>query len=268
MQCSLPSAIRAPCHGPSSPLIWITLMNYTLISGIVQNLQISKGRADLMMNKPDYLDVVSALNTAFAENSPDSADSTEIEMEFFTCEVQNIRLEGRFYRVEFTEGDNIDFIIILKDGLGEVQCFRDRGQRLLWTLPYHTRGHIAQKLSDITHGIVISFLGSLLGTAIVFHNDYLPLDQKIIEMAWVAIPSFGMCIFVNYMVRKPFCKFSYNATEIFRTLNFSNPELMDLPQNNRKAQKEYASEFGRSHIDENPWKYRYQIRDLLIAPEK
>lgn len=246
-------------------------MSFVTVSGIVRNLHITNGYEDLMIAKPNK-DLVglaavyaaSTGNNASASILSSSANGAKIEMEFFTCEVQEIQLKGKFYRVEFKEGESIDFVVTLKHGSREVQCARDVRQRLIWTLPYRNRGHIAQKRSDIIHNIAISSLSSALSTAVILHNNTLPFDKKIIEIAWLSIPVFLLSVFINYMTRKPFYKFSYDATEIFRTFKFNNPANVNLPKFNKKAQKEYAEEFGKNYLNEVPWKYRYRKIDVIF----
>lgn len=242
-------------------------MEYEIISGIVENLHITKGYEDLAFTEKDKNIIgMAAIAAAATGNSTSStilsssSGGAEVDMEFFTCSVAGRLLKGRFHKVGFKSGETIDFVVSVKDGIGEVHGARDQTQRYIWTLPYRTRGHIAQKESDIRSSLAISSVVAGGGTIALFYDSTLPLERLLVEILWLTLPVFTLTLFINFMVRRRFYRFSYEATKIFEIFGFRNPALMDLPKCHSKADKEYYQEIGKPRPwDDVPWRYRYRL---------
>jgi hypothetical protein len=240
-------------------------MEYALVSGIVSNLHITKGYEDLAFTARDKsvvgLAAIAAASTGNSASSAILANSSagaEVDMEFFTCFVDELPVKGRFHRVDFKEGEKIEFVISMKKGVGEVCGARDPVQRFIWTLPYQTRGHIAQKKSDILSSLTISGICSILFSILTFYDNMDQLTEEWPYMLNVTLLTFLITVFVNFMARRPFYKFSFEATHVFSTFGFEDPGMLNLPKRHIRADKTYCKETGEPRSWDKPWRYRYE----------
>lgn len=241
-------------------------MSYFLLSGTVQDLHVTKGIEDLSFSSQGKKFVgIASIAAAATGNSTSStilasaSNGADVSMEFFTCRINNSILSGRFYKVDFKNGDSIDFVTTEKDGINEVHCARNPIQRLIWCIPYRTRGHSAQKKHDVFSSLKISGLSSLAFALFSYYQESLPLvDCWKIVLGFSSL-SFFIVLIVNFLSRWPFYKFSYEATSIFKTLGFKDPSMVDLPKNHDSAEKEFYKQIGEHPPwQAEPWKYRYK----------
>jgi hypothetical protein len=239
-------------------------MDYVLVSGTVRNLRVTKGYEDLAFTARDksFLGIAaiaaaSTGNTTSSTILANSSGGAEIDMEFFTCYVDQLTVKGRFHRVDFKDGETIDFVVTVKDGLGEALGARNPSQRFIWTLPYQTRGHLAQKNSDISSSLTISAICSILFSLLAFYDNPEPLIESWPVILNVTAITFVLTLFVNFMARRPFYKFSFEATKVFSAFGFIDPARLDLPKRHILADKAYCNETGEPRSWDKPWRYRY-----------
>jgi hypothetical protein len=216
-------------------------MDYVLVSGLVRDLHITKGYEGL------------ANSTIFEKLS----DDTEVQIEFFSCFVDELRMKGSFHRVDFREGETIDFVVTIYRGVGEVHGARNPSQHLIWTLPYRTRGHIAQKKHDISSSLNVSAISGLLFAILAFSQEPGPLVECWPTILKFATTGFWIILFVNYLARRPFYKFSFEATKIFSAFGFPDPATLNLPKRHNRADKDYSKATGEPRSWDQPWRYRY-----------
>jgi hypothetical protein len=190
-----------------------------------------------------------------------SGNSAEVDMEFFSCFVDALPVKGRFRRVDFKDGEKIDFVVTVKEGVGEVHGARDPSQRFIWTLPYQTRGHIAQKMSDIVSSLTISAACAILFSILTFYDDPEPIREQWIYVIKLTVMNFLITLFVNFMARRPFYKFPYEATKVFSTFEFNDPARLNL------ADKGYCKETGEPRSSDKPLRYRYESSIASYQPE-
>lgn len=241
-------------------------MNYLLLSGTVKELNITKGFDDLSFpsqgKKFAGLASIAAAATGNITSSTilaNSSNGADVSMEFFTCRVDKLILSGRFYKVDFKDGDNIEFVVVKKDEVNEVYCARNPTQRLVWCIPYRMRGHIAQKKHDIFSSLTISAFSSLAFALFSYYQESRPLADCWRTVLGFSFLSFFIILIVNFLSRWPFYKFSYEATSIFKTLCFKDPSMVDLPKNHDSAEKEFYEQIGEHRPWQvEPWKYRYK----------
>jgi hypothetical protein len=240
-------------------------MDHVLVSGVVSKLHITKGYEDLAFTARDKnligIAAVAAAATGNATSSTilaSSSNGAEVDMEFFTCFVGELPVKGRFHRVDFKDGETIDFVVTVYRGIGEVQGARNPSQQFIWTLPYQTRGHIAQKKSDILSSINISAICAALFSLLTFYRETRPLVESWPNIRDAAIIAFSTTLFVNFMSRRPFYKFSFEATKVFSAFGFTDPARLNLPKYHIRADKEYCKETGEPRSWDKPWRYRYQ----------
>jgi hypothetical protein len=241
-------------------------MDYALISGVVRNLHIAKGYEDLYFTDHDKnLIGMASIAAAAIGNGTSSTifassnGGAEVDMEYFTCFVEKIPVTGRFHKVGFKDGETIDFAVTMNDGLGEAHGARNPIQRIIWTLPYRTRGHVAQKRHDISSSISISFISAALFAIFSFYAESGTLAECWQSVLKFSSISFAIVLTVCFLSRRPFYNFSFEATKIFDTLGFSHPSNVDLPKYHSQADKEYYQEIGKPRPWEDvPWRYRYR----------
>lgn len=247
-------------------------MDFKLIAGEVTGLTTCKGYEDLLATAPvkDIGGVTAAIaasvglaSTAAALSGADSA--ADVDTEFFSCNVNGVPLTGRFHRVEFQNGETIDFVVTLSDGKGEVHAARDRRSRLIWTLPYRTRGHKAQLRHDLASSLIISVVGTLLLTVLMHYKRF--TVERLDLIINVSSIMFSILLTVNILSRWPFYKSSKHATEIFRILGFSDPVRVNLPVMDKRAEKEFRASTGAAWTPIVPWRYRYDQTALACTTQ-
>lgn len=249
-------------------------MDFKLIAGEVTGLIISRGYEDLLHGLrvraavEATAAIAAAANVAFTATATAVSGTTtdsEVAMDFFRCTVNGVPLAGRFYLVGFREGDIIEFVVTMSDGKGEVYAARSKQSRLIWTLPYHTRGHRAQLRHDIKSSVIISAVGTLL-TGVLLHYDRFSADRLgfVINQSLIA---FSVLLLINFLSRWPFYKSSRAATEIFRTFGFADPGNLNLPSMNGSAEKQFCAATGVPSSSIIPWQYRYDDRALVSPVE-
>lgn len=244
------------------------MTEYIYISGVINNLCKSKIYEDLAQNKgKKSLTGTTSIAAAIMGDSTSStilASTTrgaEIDMEYFTCFVGETKIHGRFHRIGFTDGDSIDFIIRLNNGIGKVYSARNPIERVIWTLPYQTRGHVAQKINDILSSFIVSLTGGLLIGCFSLYQESRPLKECWEIVFQLSLMAFFMTLVVNVLVRRPFFHLAVEATKIFELYGFKEPARLDFPKQHRSADKEYYKEVGKDRPwEEIPWQYRYSPR--------
>lgn len=242
-------------------------MGFSLISGIVRDLSISRDYENILVTQTemDLLGVGAIGAAAIGEGlgakilAGASSDS-QVGMEFFTCVVGGQLLHGKSYVVEIHNGELIHFVVDDRSGKNDVVAFQDTVNRIIWTLPYRTKGHIAQRASNTT-GIVASSLG--IAVVLFIAGFYCGEDSPAIRESsalTVALFGFLFTFIVGFHACRRVYKNSISATETFELLNFADPENVNLPKQNRKAEKKYERESGRIVArSSNPLRFRYDI---------
>jgi len=241
-------------------------MDYFLVSGIVHELHVTKGYEDVAFTdrSKNLIGAASIAAAAIGSSTSStilasSSNGAEVQMEFFTCRVNDALLSGRFYKVDFREGENIDFVVTSGYRFSEVHGARNPEQCLIWSIPYRTRGNIAQKKHDIFSSLTVSAVASILFAIFSYYLESLPLAECWKNIARFSALSFSIVLIVNFLSRWPFYKFSYEATKIFEAFGFEDPSMVDLPKNHDRADKKYYKRTG----EPRPWlvvplRYRYE----------
>jgi len=239
-------------------------MDYQLVKGRVRDLRITKGRQDMSpfahaRGVAATLGVISTVmeDPAGQAAQASSRNNTEINMESFTCYVGKEALSGQFFHVGFMEGEEMEFVVVEENGIYQVSGACSISQRLIWTLPYRTRGDAAQKWHDSMQSILISFTFSLLFTAFV-HYKYDVGTANWAQLVQQASVTFVVIFVLNILVRRSFYHFSFEATKIFDVFGFCDPEHVNLPKRHKNADIEYCEDKGLSRPPRRPFEFRYR----------
>ncbi len=240
------------------------MKNFELINGIVESLKISQKYEDFVFTETDKniagATAIGAAAVGLLFNSAALASASggaEIDVECFTCSVNNTLLVGRFHKVEFKEGEKIEFLTQSSSHGAVVYAARNPKERMLWMQPYQMRGHVAQKKNDWKWTAILSLLVSIFFTLVMWL--YLPFTGK--EPNWI-FPVFFlgsglMVAIVNIWVRSRFTHFALKATEVIRALGYKNPESVDLPALSKIAEKRIQTQTGKLPSVLSPWSFWY-----------
>lgn len=232
--------------------------------GVVQNLRVEKGYQDLIFSKTDGQ--VAGLAAVGAAAMGQVASSTvlgnasagnEIGMDFFSCTLDGAELRGAFHKVEFHDGDYMEFVVEPEGGYSTVHAARNPGTRILWMQPHQVRGHGVQKLCDIRW----SFLYPAFAVVLVAISEFF-VDKDFGTHGFSAELFFYSLVFfvtliITVMIRLRFKGFARQATEVIRAFGYENPEMVDLWQQHKKAQKALAASTNTLPPLVKPWSYRY-----------
>lgn len=181
----------------------------------------------------------------------------EIGMDFFACSVDGLELRGAFHKVEFHDGDYIEFVVEPEGEFSTVHAARNPGTRMLWMPPHQVRGHAAQKLCDIRW----SFLYPTAAVALVGISEFF-VDPDFGAHAFSAELLFYSLVFfvtlaITVMIRLRFKGFARQTTEVLRAFGYEHPEMVDLWQLHKQAQKVLAGATNTLPPLVTPWSYRY-----------
>lgn len=239
-------------------------MNLELIRGRVTNLVVTKGSTDPVFENLDKgvagVGAIAAAATGQLLSSTALANASqgaEIDVEYFSCVVNDLRLFGHLYRVEFKDGDEMEFVFERYLGRGSVQSARNPVYRLIWTLPYQTRGVIAQQRHHSKWRLIGSAGVSFVVTCLFIFSSPNDLDLPV----WVYGTFFLLgtlnLLAVSFLVTRPFGKFAINATKVFEAFGYENSSCVDLPALNNEAERKWRQENASSPQGFQPWRFRY-----------
>ena len=146
-----------------------------IVRGVVERLQIAKGYEDFAFTQEtkDAAGVlaVGAAAMGQAVNSTGllvSSGGSAIDMQFYTCLVDGKRVVGRFHRVGFRDGDEVEFVCV-QSGDNYAVAARDPNSRVIWTLPYHERGEQAQRRNAMKWMWIIAIAMGIFVTIFCWH---------------------------------------------------------------------------------------------------
>lgn len=243
-------------------------MEYFLIRGVVRNLHIIAGFQDLNPHT-ELKDAVSTAGiiAAIVESSTSSSllmnsrDSAETRMENFKCFIGDKELIGDFYKVGFCDGEEMEFVAEKFDDFYGVHAACSISQKLIWTMPYRTRGTSAQKRHDIIGSLTVSFIATALLFVVANFLSSAESVHKWKNSRDFATLGFFIVFILNVCVRRSFFKFSSEATKIFEVFGFFDPENVNLPRTNKQAEKRYCREKNVPKSYAVPWQFRYETVD-------
>jgi hypothetical protein len=234
------------------------------ISGVVENLRIEKGYQDLIFSNTDSqvagiaaIGAAALGQAASASVIGNASAGAEVSMDFFACTVDGKALRGAFHKVEFANGDQIEFVIETEDDFFSVHAARSPAARMLWMSQHQIRGINAQKACDLRWCIMYPLLSMPFAIVAQFllarGSGMLPLPVQL----GICGAMFLMTFVITVWIRIRFRGFAYQTTEVLRALGYENPEDVDLNQVHKQAQKALAAATGTLPPLVSAWSYRY-----------
>lgn len=241
-------------------------MDYILIKGVVRDLNVVEGYEDLAPSKSLQSGAATLGIVTAALESPlsspalaSSRNSAVIKMDFFTCSVGNFLLRGAFYSVGFENGDDMEFVVRKAGQVHDVRGACCVSQQIIWTLPYRSRGHEAQKRFDLFRNVLFSAIFGCLFS--IIWNWKSAVGQVGSSYFVTFLIGSIMMLVLGAAVRRNFYEFSHEATKVFEVLGFSDPENVDLPKNHKKANRAFLGAARARNSLPVPWQYRYEMKE-------
>jgi hypothetical protein len=245
-------------------------MKFAVVSGEISNLHIFKGHENMLFSATQsQLAGIGAIAAAAAGAGTASSvmarahRDAEMPMDFFTCTINEKAVTGCFFKVGFQDGQYIDFVVHDQMHTSEVYAARDPKRRLVWTKPYRSKGHLAQKRSNICGGVLFVLSIAILSFGLVIYAE----DMKISSLETAAKVTCTMSLFAIFLSWKMCRKFfghGQEVTEVLNCLGFLSPAHVNLPKKRWNAEKNYASEIGQKPVRFENNGFRYDASALEL----
>jgi hypothetical protein len=222
------------------------------ISGIVKDLVISNSFKYVLYSVQEIRSIEHGMTNPFptSENAGftfvSDGDSDHESPEHFGCTVGSETVTGWFHKVEFLNGQYIDFVV-REDFRGKFTlAARDPVRRLYWTAAFQTRGHIAARRARAPQAFKVSACVTAACLVVSLLSGWDSGPPMLFMTVFAALLWFFLTFMFCWLTsRKPDCEM-YEATEVFDILGFADPANVNLPKNHRRAEKRYATESGKA----------------------
>lgn len=236
------------------------------LAGVVANLVITSTSEELVFSEQDRsrlgLAAVGAAAVGEAVSSTilsSGSSGAEMRMEYFSCLVNGTRIVGKFHKVGFSDGEVVEFVLQEDVETGTLVCraARSEARRILWMMPYCSRGHVAQKRSSVKWSFIFA-LGATVVAAIAEHvfTQDVP-NEPLLSIAMFYLATFIGMLVVNLAARSRFYPHAHSATEVFASLGYPNPELVDLELIHKQAEERIRQLSNARPPFMKSWCYRY-----------
>lgn len=184
-------------------------------------------------------------------------------VEFFSAKVDGQTTAGRFSRVTFKEGDDVEVVGERQsDGTFAALAVRRPGDQTLWMFPHCSRGAKAQK-----HFALRVFGWTLLAFALISAigvwqaskgtND--PAESVQFFGAISAILSLVGAAYFSIRTAMQWRPFVRKAESIFASLGYGDPGRVDMEKKNKRYWKAKGGKWP--YLTDGPWIYRYLDQD-------
>ncbi len=160
--------------------------------------------------------------------------------------VDGQRVAGRFHKVGFADGENVEFVGEMSGNTFAAMAARSLKQRLIWMLPYHERGELAHRSSNRKWSLLTSGIGAGLFCGFMLWNGAWDVNEPLWLFPTVVGFFFIICLGVNIFARSFFTRYGYAATPILEAFGFANPAKQictrSTAQRERKSSKPQIKE--------------------------
>lgn len=208
----------------------------TTIKGTVSDLKVACGHENPLLSEQEgsatgafaygAAALVAGLSPAATISSISNA---EIPMEYYTCVVSGSRITGKFSKVVFQNGDEVEFVCSEMNEAYAAVAARAEAQRLIWMQPYQVKGQLLYKKDSWKW----CWLGTLAATATtsillsLFSWSVRDKDPTGLVVSG-SLAMFMVMMTISLSERNSFEPFSRDATRALSALGFSSPEWIDL----------------------------------------
>lgn len=240
------------------------------VSGVVRGLAIQAVEEDFIRSAGQRAAGVGVGAALAASGLPGAAVGTSMaatspgdSVEFFACELDDHRVEGRFSKVSFKDGDVLTLVVERRTGMRDlaVAARRDHDSTL-WMVPHCSRG--GRSHAGFSFRV---FVGVLLALLCVLGGAFGLMDwaggQRFgprfttFWMSLVASISLLMAGYFSLRFYRQWLPLSRQAERIFGALGYPDPSSVDLPRDHKRYCKAHGIKWP--YLTEGPWIYRCLI---------
>jgi hypothetical protein len=246
----------------------MTAQRLRLISGVVSDLSIRSGNEKLIHNtnqRAAGVGVAAGLAAAglagAAAGSSIAATSAGDSVEFFTCKVDGEMVSGRFSKVTFKDGDELDMIQTNEWPNDLILAARRRADTSLWIAPHCSRGLRAHLEYAATSIPAYTFLFFLSINGFCVWRLFTSMDGDASFELFAALASLALTgvISLYYSVRfyfqwRPTAR---RAEAVFAALGYAEASRVDLERDHKQYCK--AQGIKWPYPSDGPWIYHYPV---------
>lgn len=239
---------------------------FKLLHGVISDLVVERVEQDFLREQSDRVAASGAAaglamaGMAGAASGALLASSGSADpVECFTATIAGIHVAGRFSRVGFKNGDEVDMVVEpMNDGSSAAFAVRRLSDHTIWMYPHCSRGsraHWKHALRMIP--VVFLALGLLLSTffllADYFYDDPTPGGFYLVIAILVSVNSLIASLYLPIKIARKWKPFVELAEQIFATLGYDEPSCVDLERENRIFCRRHRTEVGRVYA---PWVFQ------------
>lgn len=249
----------------------------TLISGVVSGLSVHAGEEEFVRSAEQRAAGVGAATGLALEGMAGAAagaglaaSSAGDAVQFFSCKLGELAVQGRFSKVTFKDGDALEMVIApQRIGMPLVLAARRDSDRVLWMTPHCSRGTAGHK------NFAMRLFGwLLLGAPLFFFSPFLVWLLFSAEVVEIGSIEFGgaICLVMGliaapyYAIRfyRQWLPIARQAEPIFAALGYPNPSHVDLPRDHKRYCKSTGVGWPytvNNGVEAGPWTYHYHESD-------
>lgn len=166
-----------------------------------------------------------------AANSESGADDVDI----YSFELNNTSYAGVTRKATFKNGDAVEIVYDYRDQGREVLGIRRPSTRSIWLYPYMSCGLIAAIIRGLKYWVIFNAIG-ILGILTIFYFTWTaPLSSDLIQIV-VFTSLFVTGLAFSWMIPR-LLGFSRAASEIFSSMGYENPKMVDLHKTSKAYRK-------------------------------
>ncbi len=246
----------------------MTLQQYRLLSGVVSELVINSGEEEFIRDAGEQavgVGIAGGLTAAglagAAAGAGLAAASAGDSIEFFSCKIDDQVVTGRFSKVTFKNGDQLDVVF---DGArrGKVAlAVRRRGDHSLWMVPHCSRGTIAHRTFALRLAVWLgvglpTFFFSMFLVLGVWPNKE-EMQGSLVQAMAALCCALGLVGAAYYSIGfyRRWYPIALQDEGLFAALGYADPATVDL----ERAHKLYCKSQGITwpYKSDGPWIYHY-----------
>lgn len=237
-----------------------------VIRGRVQELAVTAGEEELTGAPVRAVGAGAAVGLAAvglrgAAVGASMAATARSPVQFFDCTVGGQRISGRFSKVTFKDGDEVEVVIEPQwDGTQSALAVRRLSDRVLWMLPHCSRGtgahgHYAFRLFP---RLLVGFLALFCGAAGVMewrsgHVDHFRMWRFFTGL--IGVNALFMAAYFSIRYAQTWRPHAARAEAIFAVLGYREPSRVDLENDHKRACRALGEKWP--YLSDGPWIYRY-----------
>jgi hypothetical protein len=204
---------------------------------------------------------LAAAGMAGAAVGASMAATARDSVEFFVCALDGYRVSGRFSKVTFRDGDEVEVVVEpQRDGTQSALAVRRLSDRTLWMLPHCSRGTGAHRryAFGLFPRLLVGLLILFCGVAAVMewrseHVDHFRMWKFFAGL--IAANAFFMAAYFSIRYAQTWRPHAARAEAILTTLGYRDPSRVDLEKDHKRACVALGKRWPYS--SDGPWIYRY-----------